>query len=110
MNVEINKEEQYIIIGNTKYYGIASELLDYITKLQQENKKIRKMNKAKHKYAMQMEDNYIHERYTNLKAIEYINNHKKQLHHSFDEPSFDYLLCVNADELLNILEGNEVKS
>lgn len=41
------------------------------------------------------------------KAIEYISNHKEQLHHGFDEPDFDYLLCANADELLDILQGDD---
>lgn len=35
---EINKDMQYIIIGNKKYYGIAPELLDYVFNLQEENK------------------------------------------------------------------------
>ncbi len=39
------------------------------------------------------------------KAIEYINNHKEPLHHSFDEPDCDYWIATNPDVLLNILQN-----
>lgn len=40
------------------------------------------------------------------KAIEYINNHKEKLNHSFDEPDCDYWIATNPDDLLNILKGD----
>lgn len=49
-------------------------LLDENVKLQEEIKKIREMNKAKHKYASNMEDKYITEKTKNQKAIEYIEH------------------------------------
>lgn len=41
------------------------------------------------------------------KAIEYIENHKKPLHHSFDEPDCDYWIATNPDDLLDILKGSD---
>ena len=38
-------------------------------------------------------------------AIEYINNYKQPLHHSFDEPDCDYWIATNPDDLLNILQN-----
>ncbi len=39
----------------------------------------------------------------NDNAIEYIKNKREQLHHSFDEPSWDYLFICNPDDLLRML-------
>jgi hypothetical protein len=41
------------------------------------------------------------------KAIEYIEEHKEPLHHSFDEPDCDYWIATNPDDLLNILRGGK---
>ena len=41
------------------------------------------------------------------KAVEYIETHKKTLHHYFDEPDCDYWIATNPDDLLNILRGDE---
>ena len=80
------------------------KILDYITTLQEENKKIRKMNKAKHKYAMNMEDKYITEKAKNQKAIEKINS----MFNVF--PGFrngKTIISENLIELLNILQGDD---
>lgn len=42
-------------------------------------------------------------------AIEWVTNHKEELHHSFDEPDWDYLLYGNATDLLNILNKGSNK-
>lgn len=42
---EINKSMGYIIIGNTKYYNLAPEVIDYITNLQKE-------------YEIELDENY----------------------------------------------------
>lgn len=42
-------------------------------------------------------------------AIEWVVNHKEELHHSFDEPDWDYLLYGNATDLLNILNKGDNK-
>lgn len=36
-------------------------------------------------------------------VVEYIKNKREQLHHSFDEPGWDYLFICNPDELLRML-------
>lgn len=41
-------------------------------------------------------------------VIEYIKKKKEKLHHSFDEPDWDYLFICNPDDLLRMLgEINE---
>ena len=36
-------------------------------------------------------------------VVEYIKSKKEQLHHSFDEPDWDYLFICNPDDLLRML-------
>ena len=36
-------------------------------------------------------------------VVEYIKNKREQLHHSFDEPDWDYLFICNPDDLLRML-------
>jgi plastocyanin len=45
----------------------------------------------------------------NDNAIEYIKNKREQLHHSFDEPSWDYLFICNPDDLLRMLGEIDVE-
>ena len=109
--IKINKSNNSItfINGEIAYsqFGIATEILNLITSLQEENQRLREHILKKDKVYSDLEDKYITLKARIDKAIEYINNHKEQLHHSFDGPDFDYLLCANADELLNILQGDD---
>lgn len=76
------------------------DIRDYITNLQEENEKIRKMNMYKHKYGSDMEGKYIIEKAKNKKAIEYIKEH-------YYEMIFGGDFVVKSDELLNILNGGD---
>ena len=69
-------------------------LLDYITNLQQENERIKKMNMHEHKYGSDMEEKYLIEKTKNDRAVEYIQNCPEYLWEN-----------VNTKELLNILNG-----
>ena len=80
-------------------FSKASELLDYITNLQEENRQTKLL---KERYQLEKE-NY---KSRNEKAIEYIHNHqlvfelssKKQIQYWFD---------MFYEDLLNILKGDD---
>lgn len=106
LNEFINDKEEITKYGCEISVKRAKNLLDYITTLQEENEKIRKMNRAKHKYAMNMEDKYITEKAKNQKAIEKINS----MFNVF--PGFrngKTIISENLIEVLNILKGSDNK-
>ena len=63
------RNEVYLI----KEHG-ATILLDYITNLQQENERIKKMNMHEHKYGSDMEEKYLIEKTKNDRAVEYMQD------------------------------------
>lgn len=116
----INEKEEITKYGCEISVEQAKHLLDYITTLQEENEKIRKMNKAKHKYAMNMEDKYITEKAKNQKAVEYLTSYEaiekmQQFDHSKNNEGLDYATITEMtrrylevnDKSLNILQGND---
>lgn len=114
--IKINKLNNSItfINGEIAYsqFGVATEILNLITTLQEENEKIRKMNKAKYKYAMNMEDKYITEKAKNEKTIEYINKNIADIEYMKNNYDMNQLktftIEITYDDLeniLNILQG-----
>lgn len=63
---------------NTDYKKLSCDeikvLRDYITNLQQENEKIRKMNMHEHKYGSDMEEKYLIEKQKNERLIKELDN------------------------------------
>ena len=41
------------------------------------------------------------------KAVEYLDKHKIELSHSFDEPDCDYWIATNPQDIIDILNGKE---
>ena len=88
---EINKNMQYIIIGNKKYYGIAPELLDYITNLQEELEEEKRIEQEKVKKEIDdlkadlvLIDNQILDT-TDTKQIKELNSKRKKIQKIVDE-------------------------
>lgn len=87
VSIKLNKEK-------------LNQLLDYITNLQQENEKIRKMNMHEHKYGSDMEEKYLIEKNKNDRAVEYINGTT-----FFGLRTGKTFLSKYLNGLLNILNG-----
>ena len=102
-------------------------MYNYITSLQQKVEQLEKENKElrqpqvfidcedmEERYGRDLYEDYLKgkiEQLENIRkeAIKWVVNHKEELHHSFDEPDWDYLLYGNATDLLNILNKGDNK-
>ena len=91
-------EKEYDIYLSKKETDL---LLDYITNLQQENERIKKMNMYEHKYGSDMEEKYLIEKTKNDRAIEYIE------HNTFQDSDggWTFTFYKGKEILLDILNG-----
>ena len=82
-------------------------LKDYITNLQQENERLNQDLSFYQRYGADMlhKNNILEERIE--KAVEYLDKHKIELSHSFDEPDCDYWIATNPQDIIDILNGKE---
>jgi len=114
----INKEEITEIIRKLSYTGyteqdIKSEAIRIIEQLKQkaelgEHYKHLYSEVKKQKDELEKEMDYVDDYNKHLlkqkdDVVEYIKNKREQLHHSFDEPDWDYLFICNPDDLLRML-------
>ena len=91
------EEIQEAIKYNLDYLEGNISIENELEEAQKEIERLKKMKLHTEKYASEMEDKYILEKYKNNKAIEYIEHHK---HHN------DYfLLKSEVKELFKILKG-----
>lgn len=97
-------DKQVTIINYTELNAEESkQLLDYITTLQKENEKIKKINLSKHKYASDMEGKYIIEKAKKDEAIEYIDQVLQYDLSTNDKKKID----EDINTLIGILIGSE---
>ena len=100
------------------------KLLDYITNLQEENERLKELcdkyeeehSTAFKIWTMKMKEMPDYEEKLNYKsrckkAIEYIENNKKETSSCFNGKEYVYrnfTLCCEPNDLLNILKGSEI--
>ena len=100
------KEQQFErIYEKTKDFGRTQFVREIQMQINDNKKKDKKIEELQKK--AELGEHYKH-LYSEVKkrndnAIEYIKNKREQLHHSFDEPSWDYLFICNPDDLLRML-------
>lgn len=83
--------------------GDLKLLLDYITNLQQENQDLSRICELYGKSLYNAELTDYKSRIE--KAVEYLDKHKIELSHSFDEPDCDYWIATNPQDIIDILNG-----
>ena len=99
--INIKRPGQILDYVDTKEHLL--ELYNYITNLQQENEKLLSEN-ITIKSVRNMVDETIYKSRIE-KAVEYLDRHKIELSHSFDEPDCDYWIATNPQDIIDILNG-----
>ncbi len=103
MTEEIKDILDFLLYNDKLTTSGKRKLRDYITNLQQENERIKKMNMYEHKYGSDMEGKYLIEKTKNDRAVEYIK--KEVIPYGNEWHWDDGGIRYYVEEVLNILNG-----